>query len=364
MGHHRVTGAVRPFSALVVRQELAAQTVSQMFDALPAAERPTDPATARELSQAIDAEAYDASGPALYVYRLRRGDDQHLGVVGDVSAEAFVDGRVRGHEAVQPHRVAALVDHYGSAAVRSELVALLHRSGPAVDAAVAECVRHRPIIEFTGPDAWEQAIWRVPEATSSALADELGRGVFYIADGHHRVAASLTVWHQEGLHSGSGVVCAVFPLDGLRLLAFHRRISGPIHPDSLFPLLAGAFDFSDVAHPDEATGCFALYVDGRWYDATYTGPRPPGAAGLDITILNEKVLEPLLGLDETPRVEITSALSPLGELTAACDADGGALFALRPPAIEQLIEVADRGEVMPPKTTYFDPKPYAGIFLR
>ena len=102
----------------------------------------------------------------MYVYRLRRGDDEHLGVVGDVSAEAFVDGRVRGHEAVQPDRVAALVDHFASAAVRSELVALLHRSGPAVEAAIAESIGHPPLIQFTGPDAWEQTVWRVPDAAS------------------------------------------------------------------------------------------------------------------------------------------------------------------------------------------------------
>ena len=76
------------------------------------------------------------------------------------------------------------------------------------------------------------------------------------------------------------------------------------------------------------------------------------------------MLEPLLGDTGATRLEITSALSPLGELTRACDDDGGALFALRPPTLDQLTDVADRGEVMPPKTTYFDPKPYAGIFLR
>jgi uncharacterized protein (DUF1015 family) len=158
----------------------------------------------------------------------------------------------------------------------------------------------------------------------------------------------------------------MYPFDGLRLLAFHRRVSGPVDAGELFALLAGDFDFNDIADPDEATGCFALYIGGRWHDASYTGTRRPGAAGLDIAILNEQVLEPLLGLDElaTSRVEITSALSALVELTKACDEDGGALFALRPPALEQLTEVADRGEVMPPKTTYFDPKPYAGIFVR
>ncbi len=349
-----MTGVVRPFRALIVRQECAAQNVSQMIDALPAS---------RHRSRPIDPDAYEESEAALYLYRLERGDERHVGVVGEVSAQAFVDGRVRGHEAVQPDRVEALVDHFASAEVRSELVALLHRSGPAVGAAIAEGIRHQPLLEFTGPDEWEQAVWRVPQARCKALSDELSRAVHYIADGHHRVAASLSVWNQGGRPANAGLMCVMFAFDGLRLLAFHRRVTGPLHPDTLLTLVSEAFDLSSITGLDEATGCFGLYVDGRWYDASYTGMRSPGAAGLDIAILNDLVLEPLLGLDAAPRVEIASALSPLVELTKACDEDGGALFALRPPALEQLTDVADRGEVMPPKTTYFDPKPYAGIFL-
>ncbi len=352
-----MTGVVRPFRALVIRQESAAENVSQMFDALPASER---------RARVVDTGAYEESAAALYVYRLRRGHDQHVSVVGEVSTEAFIDGRVRGHEAVQPERVAALVDHYSSATVRSELVALLHRSGPALDAAIAACVSQPPVVQFTGPDEWEQTVWRVPESANRSLSEELSRDVLYVADGHHRVAASLSVWQREGRPAQTGLMCAMFPFGGLRLLAFHRRVTGPVDRASLLRLLTDAFDFSEITHPDERTGCFGLYVDGRWYDAAHTGDRPPGAAGLDIAILNEEVLGPLLGLDElaASRVEITSALSSLAELTSACDEDGGALFALRAPGLEQLTEVADRGEVMPPKTTYFDPKPYAGIFLR
>jgi uncharacterized protein (DUF1015 family) len=358
---------VRPFRASVVRQECAAQNVAPMLDALPASERSNGRDGHRGATRAIDLADYDESAAAaLYVYGLRRGDEQHVGVVGEVNPEAFVDGQVRGHEAVQPNRVEALVDHYTAAAVRSELVALLHPSGPEVDAAIAESLRTEPVIRFTGPDEWEQTVWRVPEPAGRVLADQLSRGVHYIADGHHRVAASLSVWRRAGSPADAGVMCVIYPMDGLRLLAFHRRVTGPVQADALLTLLSDVFDLRDIAHPDEATGCFGLYVDGGWRDASYKGARPSGADGLDISILNTQVLEPLLGPGSPapPGLEIASALSDLVELTAACDQDGGALFALRPPTLEQLIEVADRGEAMPPKTTYFDPKPSAGIFLR
>jgi uncharacterized protein (DUF1015 family) len=360
----RRTSVVRPFRASIVRQDQAAQHVSPMLDALQASRRPVDAQS--ETSPGIDPDAYDESPAALYIYRLRRGDDEHVGVVGDVTTVAFVDGTVRGHEAVQPARVDALVDHFASAAVRSELVALLHRSGPAVQAVIDESLRSDPMIRFTGPDDWEQTVWRVSEPASRVLCDELSRGVHYVADGHHRVAASLSVWERAGRPAGAGVICVIYPFDGLRLLAFHRRLAGPVPSDKLFALLSEAFDLRDIVRPDETTGCFGLYVDGRWYDASYRGARLPGAAGLDISILNSEVVEPMLDLCEPadPGLEIASALSSLTDLTEACDEDGGALFVLRPPTLEQLIEVADRGEVMPPKTTYFDPKPFAGIFLR
>ena len=130
------------------RQEHAARNVSQMLDALPVAERTRQPG------------AVPADLPALRPRGVRRvraralrlpaatRDQEHVGVVGDVRVEAFVDGQVRGHEAVQPDRVAGLVEHFASVAVRSELVALLHESGPAVEAAVAETLRTTPLISL------------------------------------------------------------------------------------------------------------------------------------------------------------------------------------------------------------------------
>jgi D-3-phosphoglycerate dehydrogenase len=358
--------AVRPLRARLIRPDGASRHVSQMLDALPPSERSSDSSSDAGPPRDFDLGAYVDQPAAVYVYALRRGDDEHVGVVADVSAEAFVDGQVRGHEAVQPDRVAALVEHFTAAAVRSELVALLHPFAPEAVAATRAAMGTEPLVRFTGPDEWEQTVWQVPEAAASVLARELGGGVHYIADGHHRVAASLDVWRASGQPAEAGVMCAIYPFGGLRLQAFHRRVTGPVRPETVRTLLAADFEVRPVGRPDDSVGCFAVYLEGRWYDAAYTGPRLPGAAGLDISILNDHVLQPLLRLEELSesRLEIVSALARPEEVARACEVDGGALFALRPPPMEQLTDVADRGEVMPPKTTYFDPKPYAGIFLR
>ena len=357
---------VRPLDARIVRQERAAEHITQMLDALPASERPLDSQGRNRPPRMFNPEAYDESTAALYLYRLRRGEEEHIGVVGEVSADAFVDGQVRGHEAVQPDRVEALVDHFASAPVRSELVALLHAlrdrgrrrrsrrawarsrscSSPGRTAGSRPCGGFPRTRAGCSPTSSVGACTTSPTATiASPPASRCGT--------------------RPGEPAGVGLMCVIYPLDGLRLLSFHRRVTGPVDAAKLLALLSESFELRELADPDEVVGSFGLYLDGRWYDATYLGERLDGAAGLDIAILNDQVLEPLLGIEApSSRLEFVSALSPLVDVTKACDEDGGVLFALRPPSLEQLTEVADRGEVMPPKTTYFDPKPYAGIFLR
>lgn len=336
---------IRPFRALVVRPEWAQRLVSGL------AELPEDTGTLPRVAPP-DPAAYDESGPALFVYR--QGD--HTGVVCEADVRAFVDGQVRGHEAVQAQRVDSLVKHMETDAPPA-LVALLHHAGPTYVRTLEELTATAPLLDFAGPGGLRQQVWQVPagEATE-ALAAELADAEHYIADGHHRVAASLAAWQRSGEPEGAGVLCVVHPMDGLRLSAFHRRVLGPLDDAELVAALEPAFvvDPSDVA-PAAAPGSFGLYADRRWYVVT---ARSPGA-GLDVELLTTQVLDRL-----GRPVEIAPAKTLVDELTRRCDADGGALFTLAPPPLTALTGLADAGRVMPPKTTYFEPKPCAGIFRR
>jgi uncharacterized protein (DUF1015 family) len=334
---------VRPFPALVVRPEWARRLVSGL------AELPEDTGTLPPVAPP-DPAAYDAEGAALYVYR--QGD--HVGVVCEVDVRAFVDGRVRGHEAVQAQRVESLVKHMETDAAPA-LVALLHEAGPVYAETVAALCATEPLLDFAGPGSLRQQVWRGGPGTA-ALAAELSRALLYIADGHHRVAAALASWRQGGEPTGAGVLCVVHPMDGLTLSAFHRRVLGPVDQAELMALLGPTFAVRPVpAASAPASGSFGLYADGRWYDVTphTTGP------GLDVEILQGNVLDPLRN-----GVEIANARTPVDELTRRCDSDGGVLFTLAPPPLSALTRLADAGGVMPPKTTYFEPKPCAGIFRR
>lgn len=348
---------VRPFRSRLVRQDRAADAVTPMIDSLEA------PAPDQQL-QGVDLDAYGEATDSMYVYRQQRGADVHVGVVCDVHHVAFDNGQVRGHESVRPDRVQALMRHFATTPARPELVALLHRAGPVLTRTVAETVGTPPLLGFDGPDGLEQTVWRVPAGgTASALSEELSAAVHYIADGHHRVAASLALWRSAGGPSDAGLPCVVYPMDGLRLSAFHRRVPGPVDTDRLLALVAADFDVQETVEPTAASGGFGVYTGRRWFRATFGGERRQGAAGLDVALLHDRVLQPLVGPPH-PNGSIDPVRGPLTELTAACDADGGALFTLGPPTLDVLTGIADRGHVMPQKTTYFEPKPYAGIFLR
>lgn len=349
---------VRRFPARLVRQEWAQRAVATSSDSSDGA---------RPAPLVGEPAAYEEVDAGLYVYRQRSGGSTHRGVVCEVAMRAFANGRVRGHEAVHADRVAALVQHHATTADRPGPVTLLHRAGPAFTEAVDATCWTPPLLEFAGPTGIEQAVWRIPDGVVAGVAEEVAATDLYIADGHHRVAAALEEWERAGRPPDDGLLCVVHPMDGLRLSAIHRRLAGPVSPSELLRALAPGFRVSAVpAQPTPRPGSYGLYVGRGWYAVTRRGDRRDGSHRLDAEVLQARVLEHLArgGRGRARTVELAPAAAPVAALTQRCDEDGGALFTLAPPPLAVLTGLADAGEVMPPKTTYFEPKPCAGIFLR
>jgi uncharacterized protein (DUF1015 family) len=343
---------VRPFAGWLVRAEAAAQEVDAMSE-FAVDTRPT--------LRPVRPDAYEPIPPALYIYRQTTPQGQHVGIVCDIRPEAFLDGRVRGHESVQPDRVDGLARHLATGPQRVELVSTLHRAGPVVRATLERAPALPPTREVTGPDGSRHTVWHIAQGPpTEELCEELGAATHYIADGHHRVAASLKVWARSRHTCSRGLLCVAYPLDGLRLASIHRRVAGPIDSALVRDLLEAHFDLRPAADAQEAVASgIAVNLDRHWYAATYSGDRPPGSPGLDVSLLHDRVLN---RLPPGTKVELTRASKEA--LLAACDADGGVLFALPTPALETLTAIADAGDVMPAKSTFFSPKPGSGIFLR
>ena len=348
----RGADVVRPFAGWLVRAEAAADEVGAMSEVAVAV---------RSAPRAVRPDAYEPMPPALYVYRQSTPHGEHIGIVCDITPEAFLDGRVRGHESVQPDRVDRLARYLATVPQRVELVSTLHRAGPVVRATLARAPELPPTRDVAGPDGSRHTVWRIPQGPGTdELCRELGAATHYIADGHHRVAATLEVWARFGRAWSRGVLCVAYPLDGLRLASFDRRVAGPVDSALVRDLLA-----AQLRRPPGRRRAGGVGVGHRGQPRPPLvrrepcGERPPGSAGLDVSLLHDRVLDQLPAGTE---VELTRA--PIEVLLAACDADGGVLFALPAPELETLTAIADAGEVVPAKSTFFSPKPGSGIFLR
>jgi uncharacterized protein (DUF1015 family) len=390
------TGIVRSFEGQVVRGAWAARVVSPLHDVLTSAERravlaanpdtylhvtsdPEDLPSARSgpspseansaaLQRLLAAGAYDERRPdRLFVYLMTEGSVQHASVVATVDVRGFEDGGVLGHEGVQPDRVEGLVRHFDAVRCRSELVSLMHRADPVIAQLVAEVQASPPLLELVDFSGVEQLVWEVDPPRRESLVRHLGQQQLYIADGHHRVAASIRRWQRDGRPGRSSVLCAIYPEDQIRLLAFHRRVRGPVDAPALLDGIGERFDVRPVAGPTASPGAIGLYAGGEWWRLTpLVASRSAGVAGLDVTMLQDQILRPLLGVgvqDGDPQLEFIPELLRIEESLARCDDDGGVLFAVHAPGVEDVVAVAQRGEVMSPKSTYVQPKPRTGIFL-
>jgi uncharacterized protein (DUF1015 family) len=390
-----------PFPARIVRAEWAEHVVSPMHDTLSReeraailAERPyswlhvsrtpddapegqavdpetLDEANAASLQRLLDAGLFEElPEPSLYVYRLRSADHVQTGIVGEVPPRAFVDGRVLGHEGVEPERVDALGLHLSRLGARSTLLALMYRADDDIRKIVETITDGTPLRRFGTAGDLEQTVWRIDDAGSvERIRERLDHQPLYITDGHHRAMASVDLWERAGRPEGTGVPAVLFPDDELRMLGFHRRVVGPLpmNPDDLLSRLRERLTVEEGKSQPVERGVFGLYVGGRWYRLV-PGPDPSavGVDSLDVSRLHREVLEPIFGFGEAgdPGLEFVSDAVPLEELTRRVDEDGGAAFTLMPPTFDQFVDVADRHEQMPAKATYFDPKPRSGLFLR
>lgn len=309
--------------------------------------------------------------PSLYLYRLRLGGHEQVGIVGDVHLSGVDDGRIGPHERIQPQRATHLADHISRVGANSSPVAFGYEDDPTVDAIVADIIGGEPLLDFRREDHLAQTVWAVPADQHATICERLGMRRLYIVDGHHRVSAGIENWRRSEFADEAGYVLgAIFPVGQLHVSPFHRRVAdlNGLDARSLCDAIA-AHDFSvrpllDGEDPAPAEpGQFGMYVDGAWYELRPFRVHP---AEFDATVLQERILGPLLGVDEASRagrLEYLPGSVGLDHLVALTDAAGGVAFALHPVLLSQLMAVVDRGQTLPPKSTYFEPKVRSGLFL-
>lgn len=312
------------------------------------------------------------------VYRLAAGRHRQLGVVVELAVEDYREGRVRRHEATHPDRVRLLEEQLGSRFAEPVPVTLLHPPRPRLRSLLTEATAATPDTSRASDDGVSELAWIARDvdrahAIQSALAD---LEVLYLADGHHRMAAAerRAARHGPDAQAAQFVLAALFPADEMRVLGFHRCVARPDRmstPDLLgvltaLPAIEHVVRCSSATDIEPAPGVVTMHLNGGWHRIRLRTPHPAAEPrmSLDIVALEEGVLAPLLrsaGDDSASRVTALPGTLDAAAIAHWCAEHNAIGFTLHPPSVEQIIAVADAGQVMPAKSTWFDPKPRPGL---
>lgn len=321
--------------------------------------------------------------PTGVVYRISSGDHQQTGVVVEVPVEDYRNGLVRRHEATHPDREQQLADFLAAARLELVPVTLTHATRPGLQATLEKVAAGAPDLQLTSDDGVVQTVWVAPtRELARAIEDELVEiDVLYIADGHHRMAAARRHADRSGTGDASRpcdfVLGTVFPAAEMRVLGYHRCVTRPAGAatSDLLAQLAGqpvTERIEECTAAEAAStepGVVALYADGRWHRIWLRRPRGGADAReeLDVAMVDDHLIAPMLAVPDVSsdrRVTRFPGTADAAELAAWCDERDAVGFLLHPPSIQQIMAVSDAGQMMPPKSTWFEPKARAGPFLR
>ncbi|MBI5107963.1 MAG: DUF1015 domain-containing protein [Rhodocyclales bacterium] len=333
---------------------------------------------AESLKTMLDAGVLARDGSACYyAYRLTMGAHVQTGLVAAASVADYDSNRIRKHEFTRPDKEDDRVRQIESLNAQTGPVLLAYPASAAADALIAAIARGEPAADVTADDGIRHQIWVLSDATQiDAITQTFdAMKALYIADGHHRSAAASRVAaarHRQGQEQAADYFLAViYPHHQMKILDYNRVIKDLNGLDETQLLARLAVDFtvedsSSRVHP-ACPGEFGMYLAERWRKLTIKPGRVPAdpVDSLDVSLLSDYVLGPLLGIADLrrdKRIDFVGGIRGLGELEKRVDSGEMAVaFALHPTRMDQLMAVADSNEVMPPKSTWFEPKLADGL---
>ena len=316
---------------------------------------------------------------ALYIYRLHTGDHVQTAVIAEVPVTEYQQGRIHKHEHTRSEHENRLTQYLQHVGVSSSPICLAYQDDARIDKTVEIITHDKPLLDFSLEDGVRQTIWKVVETEQIDIlrTQFLSVEVAYLTDGHHRMAASV---RHAANRSSSGpwdnFLAALFPATQLRILSFNRCVRD-LNGLSVEQLIDGlALNFTvDRISDDRKTmlpskpGEFTLLVENQLFRLQVCPARVPNdpVGSLDVSLLQNLFLEPVLGIGDDrsdPRLDFVTGDRGLNGLRQRAEEGWQAGIACYPTSMTDLMSIADRGLVMPPKSTCFDPKARSGIFLR
>jgi len=357
-------------------------------------------AKARELFNARRADGTFVTEPApcFYLYELTMNERSQTGVVACCAIDDYLENVIKKHENTLEKKELDRIRHIDALDAQTGPIFLTYRDSDAIDILVAAVKKTAPLYDFAGEDGVTHRVWRMAAASEETACSQAYAGLVaafakvpcaYIADGHHRAASAVKVGlarreanpGYDGTEEFNYFMSVLFPASQLSILAYNRvvRDLNGLTKNEFLNALAGENGPFEIIHKQESQlepidkGAVGMYLDREWYGL---GVKPEFESsdpveGLDVSILQEKVLAPILGIGNPRtdgRIEFVGGIRGLRELERKVNridarGDGPAVaFAMFPTSIDELLNVADAGRLMPPKSTWFEPKLRSGLF--
>ncbi|MBQ5372090.1 MAG: DUF1015 domain-containing protein [Rikenellaceae bacterium] len=406
---------IKPFAAVRPPREYAAEVASRPYDVLNSVEAKAE-ATERSLLHIIKPEidfdpiADEHSQPVYdkavenfrrwreegwlvqddeeryYIYAQTMDGRTQYGLAMCCHFEDYLSGAIKKHELTRPDKEEDRMIHVNNQSANIEPVFFAYPANEEIDAIVKSIVENEePEYDFVAADGFGHHMWPVKDKAVNDRITEIFASIpaLYVADGHHRTAAAARVGQERMKanpnHTGEEEYCyflaVTFPDDQLAIIDYNRvvRDLNGLTPDELLEKLNESFTVEckgeEIYKPDTLHN-FSMYLEGKWYsltakEGTYDDNDPIGV--LDVTVLSDLVLDKILGIDDlrtSKRIDFVGGIRGLGELKRRVDnGEMKVAFALYPVSMKQLIDIADTGNIMPPKTTWFEPKLRSGVVI-
>ncbi len=361
--------------------------VMRTTDDFPEGERPSESQITaeniEELQKLRDSGAFTlCKEEGVFVYQVEIDGHRQTGIVAEIPIEEYGTGVVRKHEETRKEHELRLVSYLNDVGASSSPVCLAYKSRVDIDNLVNKVFLDEPLLDFDLPDGLRQKLWQITDAETLAQLREGFSDVSatYLTDGHHRAASTLRYaagCHEKGKGDGPWdyLLVVMFPAEQLRVLPFNRcvRDLGSITEHQLLDQIKTHFFLEPVPAMESSLpqrrGEFLMLVDGDAYQlirrTDFESSSP--VKNLDVSFLQDYLLSPILGIQDArgdPRLDYVTGDSGLAGLIQRSQQGWRLGFACYPTSMEELMAVADAGEVMPPKSTCFDPKPRSGLFLK
>jgi uncharacterized protein (DUF1015 family) len=342
----------------------------------------------RENLQRLIAEGYFIQDPSrrLYIYGQTMFGRTQYGIVGCAAVDDYLNGIIKKHELTRPDKEEDRMNHIRVTNFNAEPVFFAYPDHAELDSIVGKAVQEDAAYDFTTGDGVGHHFWVISDQVLIRHIEELFKNdvpFTYVADGHHRTAAAALVGQERrknnpghrGDEEYNYFLAVHFPASQLTIIDYNRvvRDLNGMSPTEFLEALKKGFVVEERGTEIYRPAClhdFSLYLDGKWYSltsrpGTYRDEDPIGC--LDVTVLSEQVLGPLLNITDlrkSERIDFVGGIRGLEELKRRVDSgEMAAAFALYPVTMKQLMDIADNGMIMPPKTTWFEPKLRSGLVI-